>query len=429
MSAACQPELTPDHYLIMIPTMNRSPALLALAACSLATLAACGNTTQPASSPSPSSTPTARETVDAAGRTPRLAITYNGGVQVLDAATGKPEGDFPLDGFTRLNQAGNGRHLLVTEGDHFKALDMGVWSQAHGDHFHSRKTSPLLTDMTFDGSHPGHAVHHGGRTALFYDGEGRIEWFEPTSLSVEKPQTHQVKLPRAHHGVAVFREDDSLVHTVGDEKTRTGIAIQDGDGHQVAENKDCPGVHGEAAAKGALSVGCEDGILVVKGNKITKVKSPDAYGRIGNQAGSEKSSVALWDYKVDKKAELERPTRITLTDTAKSTLKLVDLKASYSFRSLGRGAGGEALVLGTDGKLRVIDPDAARVTAEIPVTAAWTEPTEWQKPRPTLYVQGKDVWVSEPATKQLHLVDMTTKKVGRSITLDRVPNEVNGVTG
>ncbi|MEL4358343.1 MULTISPECIES: zinc metallochaperone AztD [unclassified Luteococcus] len=367
--------------------------------------------------------------MDAAGRTPRLAVTYAGGVQVIDAEKGEKVADFPLEGFTRLNQAGNGRHLLVTEGDHFKVLDMGVWSHAHGDHYHSRKTEPLLTDMTFQGSHPGHAVHHGGRTALFYDGEGRIEWFEPTGLSVEKPQTHEVKLPKAHHGVAVFRDDDSLVHTVGDDKVRTGIAIQDGSDRTVAQNTDCPGVHGEASAKGALSVGCEDGILVIKGNKITKVKSPDSYGRIGNQAGSEKSTVVLGDYKVDKKAELERPTRITLTDTATGDLKLVDVQASYSFRSLGRGADGEALVLGTDGRLRVIDPKSGRITSQIPVTRPWTEPTEWQKPRPTLFVQEDQVWVSEPASKRLHRVDLAAGKVSRTVTLDRVPNELSGVRG
>lgn len=349
---------------------------------------------------------------------------------MIDAEKGSTVADFPLDGFTRLNPAGNGRHLLVTEGDHFKLLDMGVWSQAHGDHFHSRMTTPLLTDITFDGSHPGHAVHHGGRTALFYDGEGRIEWFEPKGLSVEKPQTHEVKLPQAHHGVAVFRDDDSLVHTLGDEKARSTVAIQDGSGKKVTEFTQCPGVHGEAAAKdGVLSIGCEDGILVIKGNKISKVKSPDAYGRIGNQAGSEKSSVVLGDYKVAKKAELERPTRISLTDTAKGTLKLVDLKASYSFRSLGRGPAGEALVLGTDGKLRSIDPDSGRINRELLVTKPWTEPKEWQKPRPSLFVQADQVWVSEPARKQLHLVDLAAGKVTRSITLNQVPNEVNGVLG
>ena len=48
---------------------------------------------------------------------------------------------------------------------------------------------------------------------------------------------------------------------------------------------------------------------------ISKVDSPDGYGRIGNQAGTEASPYVLGDYKTDKDAELERPTRVSIIDT------------------------------------------------------------------------------------------------------------------
>lgn len=109
-----------------------SRSRLAAAACGLAalsTITACGTAATPASTPAEStpataSTPSPRRTVEAAGPTPRLAITHDGGVQVIDATTGTTVGDFPLEGFTRLNQAGDGRRLLVTEGDSFRMLDM-----------------------------------------------------------------------------------------------------------------------------------------------------------------------------------------------------------------------------------------------------------------------------------------------------------------
>ena len=66
----------------------------------------------------------------------------------------------------------------------------------------------------------------------------------------------------------------------------------------------------------------------------------------------------LGDYKTDPDAELERPTRVSLIDTRDASLRLVDLGTSYSFRSLGRGPEGEALVLGTDGALHVLDPES-----------------------------------------------------------------------
>lgn len=71
-----------------------------------------------------------------------------------------------------------------------------------------------------------------------------------------------------------------------------------------------------------------------------------------------KSAVVLGDYKTDPDAELERPERISLVDNATAELKIVELGASYSFRWLGRGRHGEALVLRTDGALHVLDPDS-----------------------------------------------------------------------
>src|SRR5690606_11075046 len=119
---------------------------------------------------------------------------------------------------------------------------------------------------------------------------------------------------------------------------------------EITRNEKCPGVHGEATAAGdTLVVGCEDGVLVYRNGKLTKVDSPDPYGRIGNQAGSEVSPIVLGDYKTDEFAELERPELISLIDTEKGTLRLVDLGTSFTFRSLARGPQGVALVLGTYG--------------------------------------------------------------------------------
>ena len=176
-------------------------------------------------------------------------------------------------------------------------------------------------------------------------------------------------------------------------------------------------------------LGCEDGLLVVDGDTITKVDSPDDYGRIGNQAGHDESPFVLGDYKSDPDAELERPTKVSITDTRDASLRLVDLPASYSFRSLGRGPQGEALVLGTDGKLHVIDPESGEITRSTQVVDAWEEPTEWQEARPTLHVQDETAYVTDPSTKTLHMVDIASGEVIRSGVLPVVPDEVDGTRG
>jgi hypothetical protein len=170
-------------------------------------------------------------------------------------------------------------------------------------------------------------------------------------------------------------------------------------------------------------------MLIYREGQVSKVTSPDAYGRMGNQAGSPKSPVILGDYKVEKNAALERPTRISLVNTETGDLRLVELGASYSFRSLARGPAGEAMVLGTDGALRLIDPLTGDTNSSIPVVAKWEESEAWQDPRPTLFVQGSTAYITEPATSRIHSVDLASGKVTKSAELPQVPNELTGVSG
>lgn len=167
-------------------------------------------------------------------------------------------------------------------------------------------------------------------------------------------------------------------------------------------------------------------MVIFRDGTFTKASVPDPYGRIGNQAGSEDSPIVLGDYKTDPDAELERPERVALVDTRTASVRLVDLGTSYTFRSLGRGLAGEALVLGTDGRLHVIDPESGEIVRRIEVLEPWTEPDEWQAPRPALEVQGGTAFVTDPATDSLYAVDVTSGAI-RSAELPHTPNEISGV--
>lgn len=364
------------------------------------------------------------------GPRPRLAFTREGGITVVDAEDGEVLTEVELPGFLRLSHAGDGRHVMVSAEGGFRTLDLGAWTHAHGDHGHSFVVDPQLRETTFPARVPGHVVAHGDETLLFDDGTGQVTAFDPHHLADGDVRSDTRPTGGAHHGVAVRRVDGSLLHTLGTEEGRTGIVVLGADGEEVARNEDCPGVHGEAVVQDeVVAFGCEDGLLLVDGEEITKVASPDAYGRMGNLFGSPASPVLLGDYKSDPDAELERPTRISLVDTRTGELELLDLGTSYSFRSLGRGPNGEALVLGTDGALRIISAAAGKVVAAVPVVDAWEEPLDWHDPRPTLAVVGDTAWVSEPATRQLHAVDLVAGAVVATLDLAEVPNELVGVTG
>ena len=358
--------------------------------------------------------------------TPRLALSYDGGVLVLDAQSLDVVGSAEVDGFTRLNPAGDDRHVLISTGNSFTALDTGTWTDG-GSHY---AAAPALTDVAFEAKTPGHVVRHDGKTVLFDDGTGLVRVFDPAALSQGAPDTTEFTTPEAHHGVAVELSDGSLLTTVGNEDERTGIVALDRDRKEIARNEDCPGVHGEAvAADETVVVGCQNGLLIYRDGVITKVTSPDPYGRIGNQAGDENSPILLGDYKTDPDAELERPERVSLTDTATGQLTLVDLGTSYTFRSLGRAPHGEALVLGTDGALHVIDPNTKTVSRTVDVLDPWTEPDRWQSPRPALYVQDHTAYVTDPANKKIHTIDLDTWAVSGHADLPETPNEITGVTG
>ncbi|WP_305093064.1 zinc metallochaperone AztD [Prescottella sp. R16] len=362
--------------------------------------------------------------------TPRLAVTYDGGLLVLDAETLSVVGESELDGFNRIAPAGDERHVAVATAGGFRMLDTGTWSQAHGDHAHHYTAAPALTDLVFDAEEPGHVVRHAGRTVLFDDGTGRVVSFDPAELADGSPATSVFTTPAAHHGVAMELSDGRLVTTLGDGKARTGIVVYDANRTEIARSEECPGVHGETvAADESVVFGCENGLLIYRDGVITKVTSPDPYGRIGNQAGSEDSPVVLGDYKTDRDAELERPQRVSLTNTETGELRLVDLGTSYTFRSLGRGPFGEALVLGTDGALHVLDPSSGEVLRRLPVVDPWTEPAQWQTPRPALFVQGFTAYVTDPATNRIHAVDVETGEVTASVELPHTPDEITGVRG
>ncbi|UNX55840.1 hypothetical protein MF406_06295 [Georgenia sp. TF02-10] len=362
--------------------------------------------------------------------TPRLTITYDGGIQVLDAGTLETVGQLELDGFNRLNGAGDGRHLLVSTAGGFRVLDAGAWAEPHGDHSHYYSADPELTDVVLEADKPGHVVAHGGRVALFDDGTGEVTVVDASSVADPGREARRYSTPEAHHGVAVELADGTLVVSEGTEEARTGIRVLDENDEEIASSDECPGVHGEAvAADEAVLIGCEDGGLIYKDGAITKVDSPDAYGRVGNQAGSEESSVVLGDYKSDPDAELERPTRVSLTDTETGEMTLVDLPASYTFRSLARGEDGEALVLGTDGQIHVIDPASKTLVRSIPVIDEWEEPDEWQSPRPAIFMLDGSAYVTDPAERAIHAVDIETGETWLSTELDVEPIEINGISG
>lgn len=348
---------------------------------------------------------------------------------MLDASTGKTVHEQKLPGFLRLNAAGDGRRVMVTTGNAFRVFDTGIESQAHGDHHHNYEFQPGLTKVSYPAQHPGHVVVHGGRTALFGDGDGSVQLIPTEQVGSDVAPVQRTRTKAPHHGVAVALDDGTLLTTHGTEKSRSTVQARRG-GRIIDQTTTCPGVHGEAVAHDdAVVFGCENGATVFRDGAFHPIKAKDTYARIGNLAATPQSPVVLGDYKVQPDAELERPTRISLLDTRTDNIRLVDLGSSYAFKSLARGPGGEGLVLTYDGRIAVVDVTSGKVTKRIPAISPWKEPKDWQDPAPSLEVEGDRAYVTDTAKNQLVVIDLRSGKATQRHALSKTPVEIAVTTG
>lgn len=386
--------------------------LLALAVGATVGLTACAGGAAPASSPLASSV--------AAETGTRVALSYPGGIVVLDGASLDTLGDLSSEQFTRLNSAGDGRHIMVTTSEGFQVLDAGT-----------SDVEPELTDLVFPAAKPGHVVTHGGKTVLYADGTSDSTVFDSDALLASTdslPSVETIPGVEAHHGVSIVLEDGTFLTTVGNADGRNGVIAKDASGATIAQSSDCPGVHGEGTAKDEIVVfGCENGALVYDSGAFTKLTAPDQpYGRMGNAYVSEDSALIVGDYKDDPDAEGYLLHRVALIDTAAKTQRVIDLPGGveYTFRDIARGPGGLAYILATDGSIHVLDPATGELTASYPVIGAWEGPAEWQDAHPAIKVSGDIAYVTEPAKNAVHAVDLTSGEVVTSATLDVTPNEI-----
>lgn len=352
---------------------------------------------------------------DAAEEGPRVAIAYAGGVLVVDGESLEVIEDLPSEDFVRLNSAGDGRHVFVSTSEGFQLLDV---------------REPELTELIVEAAAAGHVVRHGGKTVLYDDATSDTTIFDTDELAEADgslPEAEIIEGVQAHHGVSVLLEDGTLVTTVGDENSRSGIRAVAADGTEIAASDQCPGVHGEGTAKDETVVfGCENGALVYQDGEITKLTSPDEYGRIGNAYVTESSELVVMDYKDDPDAEGSLLQNIALIDTETKTLEKVALPEgiSYTWRGVVRAPSGEVLMIGTDGRLHVIDPATGEITNSFAAIAPWEGPAEWQEEHPAIALHDGVVYVTDSANSQIVALDVSTGEELASGELPEVPNEI-----
>ena len=398
-------------------------------------LTACSTTAdKPAdkSTSSESSSAVAQPT-EVRGEQTRLAISTDGGVMVVDA-TDAEKGtapkllkEFDAKGYLRLNPSGDGRHVIVSTEDAFKPLDLGAFAVAHGDHSHYYAGDATWSELTVKAKAPGHVVGTPENTVLFDDETGQVTEVELKDLVAGNPENaikDQFNIP-PHHGIALKLADGKYLTTKPEGEKAAGLMEVDKSGKELKDFMECPGTHGVGeAADGVVLAGCTDGVLIYRDGEVKKLKAKDSYGRTASEAASMNSQYVIGDYKVEENNKEEKPTRIVAVDTKAGVTKLVDLGTSYSFRSLKMTDTGTGVVLGTDGKIHLIDAAAGTVSKSIPVIDKWEVPADWQETRPSIALKGDVAYVTNPADNTLHVVDLKAGKVTAKANLPKKPDEI-----
>ena len=367
--------------------------------------------------------------------TGRLAVSHPGGVLVLDAISLEVVADLPVSGVVHLDPLGDDRHLAVSTGDGVSLLDMGTWGQMHGDHDHHYTAEPRLRGRWLPIDDAGHVVVHDGRTVVVDDSTGTIYHGRAEDLdravTADDPlrSLKSVRSGRPHRGIGVGLADGTMLGTLGGGGPRSGLVARDATGRETARSERCPEVHAQAAAAEAIGFGCTGAVVVYRHGEFRTVPAPDPDGRITTLSGHPDSALLWGDYSPSP-ADGSAPRRlVSIVDTERSTMRLLEVPAGYSTRSFGRDADGRALLLGTDGVLRVFDLSTATRAAELPLIGPWTVPADRREPCPALFVAGGIAYVTDPAGRALVAVDLHDgSEVGR-VVLPVVPMEIDGVSG
>ncbi|WHF21536.1 hypothetical protein QJS66_15135 [Kocuria rhizophila] len=315
---------------------------------------------------------------------------------------------------------GDGWHVMVSDGDEFLRSSTLAWRRrptATTTTTHrvgARADRPARSPLPTRGTRRSTT----GRPPCSARRLGSIQTFESGALQEKgEPSVEKRTTKAPHHGVALKLRRNP-VHHAGHRGRRAPPRRS----HRTAPSRPRPrwsGVHGEAAA--CLASAPTPSWLARTGpahrDGSFQVPVKDAYPRSGNLAGSETSPIVLGDYKVDKDAEHEHPTRAALlTPRTLAPARGAGLLLLVPV-PLAADPTAQGLALTYDGSLAVIDQNTGRSRNGIPVISPWQEKDDWQQPGPRSRWPGTRCTSWTPSTGSWHVVDLSTGTVAKTIHL------------
>ena len=160
----------------------------------------------------------------------------------------------------------DGRYVFADTGQGVQVIDSGMWSWAHGDHFHYYRGTPGLLGQV-EGSGPAiistseHSTS--GGTGIFFPETGQVSVLDNKELSQgHLKEVFSLQLEEHQALLSPFGEG-ALVSQTGSNGEVTDVQYVDGAGEPVADSAaDCPQARGTITTAAGVVIGCADGALV-----------------------------------------------------------------------------------------------------------------------------------------------------------------------
>lgn len=373
---------------------------LAVAACDSGS-ASSGNESTPTPTPGESASATPEPGPERPQETrdphPRLIVAHEGSVTVLNGRNLDVMMSIPVEGIAEPTVSSDDRHVYIASrsGGDVIVLDAGSYALPHVGHAHYYIVEPALLGISLATSPSAYFVAGSDHTAIFDRTTGTTSHFNDVALISGELDIATID-GTAHHGVAVpIGNGQSLISSTSDGETASSISRVSESGDILDTSPECQSLGGETTTLRAVAFGCQGSVLVYEDDAFRSIQLDSDDHRITRLSGTTHSDVLLVGYS---------ETEIALIDLSQDSVQVVDLGVRYA--DLARGADSEAIVLGADGAIRIIDPETGDIDSTIPSIDAFPVGADASAPQPGLVVMEHLAFVTDVAASRVVAIDV-----------------------
>ena len=374
------------------------------------------------------------ETIDSAGR---LAIAEDAAtaLRIYDLDNSSVVSSFALANPPSAVYASPGRRYALAfqrTQDVVQIADGGLWQEDHGDHLHDYRAAPKMLGLRINGPQPTHYDDRTTQASIFMDGRdpavSSAVVFSDADLTAGRTGAsvsfalpmHGFAEPNGNTLVASYRSPGSTGPTQVEIYNRSGATYTFG----RRLDTPCPGMHGSYPRGGTTVAGCSDGVLVVNplaSGTAASAKIPTATG-VSTIAGHPDLARVIGIGN----AGAPSTTRLYEIDMAAGTATAIHI-AGWADGRLRRAHGFDRdgryfFVLDDLGTLHVLERGASGwATKKAIIGAIAAMPTAAPFPAFVANEARDEVYLSDPAARQLVVVNTATQTVARRANLDFRP--------